>query len=68
MLQAGFPSFVALAAAIPMNRSRLSMIVNGWIAPTPNERRDIAAVLRVRPSRIFPTQEPAGVSDVKAAS
>lgn len=69
MLQAGIPTFVALAAVIPMNRCRLSMIVNGWITPTADERRAIAAVLRRRPSRIFPKDQPsAGVDDVKAAS
>lgn len=44
------------ALAIGLSQSKLSLIENGYTEPTPEERADLARVLGVTESELFPTE------------
>lgn len=44
----------ALAALTGIDRSTISRIEHGWIRPSPQARKNLAAALKVSESAIFP--------------
>ena len=47
-------TFLKLAARTRINRTRLSLIANGWVRPTEREKATIARVLHEPVTALFP--------------